>query len=83
MKPIKTGRQVAGRLGDLSWFMRVLNDGIARDANRKDQCAGYLFHQNTPLQQASNVAKRITLRYGQSIYGFHFASLNYTSVSIA
>lgn len=28
------------RLGDLSWFMRVLNEAIAREANAEDQCTG-------------------------------------------
>ena len=28
------------RLADLSWYMRVLNERIAREANEEDECTG-------------------------------------------
>ena len=39
-KNVTTWRQ---RLMDISWFMRVLNEGIARQANTEDNCTGRFY----------------------------------------
>ena len=31
------------RLGDLSWFMKLLNEPIARQANKEDNCTGHFW----------------------------------------
>ncbi|MFG1496800.1 hypothetical protein ABMA57_09215 [Saccharospirillum sp. HFRX-1] len=40
-------------LMDISWFMRVLNEGIARQANFEDQCTGRFYKGHPwPLPKA-------------------------------
>jgi hypothetical protein len=43
LTPARQAEQIAcwrARLADLSWFMRCLNESIARRANQEDQCRG-------------------------------------------
>jgi hypothetical protein len=35
-----TVKEYRSRLMDISWFMRLLNKGIARQANQEDNCTG-------------------------------------------
>jgi len=40
---LETVEVYRNRLMDISWFMRILNQGIARQANQEDNCTGHFW----------------------------------------
>lgn len=50
MKIFQYAAEFRARLGDLSWFMKCLNEPIARQANREDQCTGHFWESRFKSQ---------------------------------
>ena len=42
--------QWRGRLHNISWFMKVLNENIARTANKEDECTGHFWESRYKSQ---------------------------------
>jgi hypothetical protein len=55
--------QYRHRLGDLGWFMKCLNEPIARQANKEDGCTGHFWESRYKLQALLSEALLICMAY--------------------
>jgi hypothetical protein len=55
--------QYRHRLGDLGWFMKCLNEPIARQANKEDGCTGHFWESRYKSQALLSEALLICMAY--------------------
>lgn len=78
--------ELRGRLGSLSWFMRFVNEGVARRANAEDGCKGHFWDgryksQNLLDERAALAAMAyVDLNPVRAGMAEHLADCRFTSI---